>query len=102
MTWSISHSGTKYGYSYSDVHDLGDLLLKKAAPADVAHLRLLFKARSGDPFDLAPRQAELVGMAMRRTARRLGLFNRYRAAMAEKIADSALMASSSGEHWQWS
>lgn len=102
MTWSISHGGTKLGYSYSGIHDLGQLLLRKATAADAENLRLIFRPRSGDPFEFEPWQAEAVGMALRRTARRLGFLHRSRAEMAEKIADSALLASSTGEHWRWS
>lgn len=102
MTWDISHGGTKHGYSYSDIHDLGQLLLKKASTADANSLRLVFSPRSGDPFEFEPRQAEVIGMALRRTARRLGFLYRSRAEMAEKIADSALLASSNGEYWRWS
>lgn len=102
MTWSISHGGTQYGYSYSGIAELGERLMQAAGPTDQTHLRLIFSPRSGDPFEIEPWQAAEVGASLHRAARGLKFWDRSWAAMARQIADSALRAAKAGEYWRWS
>lgn len=100
MGWSISHGGTRYGFSYGDVAELRDKLAK-AAPQESTTLAVLNRD-SGDPFKVNANTAQAVGVALHRAADRLRLWDRKWAAMARQIGDSALLAAKLGEPWRWS
>lgn len=100
MGWSISHGGTRHGFSYGSVAELRDRLAK-AAPQESVTLAVLFPG-SGDPFNLSPDNAQQVGTSLYRAADRLRIWDRKWAAMTRQIADSALLAARLGEPWRWS
>lgn len=102
MGWYISHGGTKHGYSYTSVADLGEKLQRVAGRSEWPTLAPLFAPRSGDPFELEPWQAEAIGASLHRAASALKIWDRTWATMARQIADSALRAAKAGEYWRWS
>ena len=101
MGWSISHGGTRYGFSYGDVADLRNRL-ENAAPKEWPTLAPVLKRDSGDPFKVNANTAQAVGASLHRAADRLRLWDRKWAAMARQIGDSALLAARLGEPWRWS
>lgn len=99
MTWSISHGGTKLGYSYSGISELHQWLGAILTPADQQTVRPVFDRRSGDPFKVKPKEAEKVGNALLLAA---GYLPAEWAKMARQIGESALLAARLGEPWRWS
>ncbi|MFD5419476.1 hypothetical protein ACFWJT_15805 [Streptomyces sp. NPDC127069] len=102
MGWYISHGGTKHGYSYSNVSELGERIQRTASRSDWSTLAPLFTPRSGDPFEIKPLEAAAVGAALLAAAKRFKIWDRPWAAMARQIGDSALLAAKFGEPWRWS
>jgi hypothetical protein len=101
MGWSISHGGTRHGYSYGSVAELRTKL-EKAAPQESATFSLVLNRGSGDPFTVNADTAQSVGWALLRAADRLKIWDRKWAAMARQIGDSALLSARLGEPWRWS
>lgn len=100
MSWSISHAGTPRGaFSGNQIGLLGDELQAKASWSQWRRLKAVFAPRSGDPFDVTPAQAALIGAALLEAAPRLSADN---AANARQIGESALRAARSGQPWVWS
>ncbi|MGW6872887.1 DUF7739 domain-containing protein [Streptomyces xanthophaeus] len=99
MTWSISHGGTKHGYSYSGIAELHQWLGAILRPADMQTVRPVFNRQSGDPFKVKPKDAAQVGHALLLAA---GYLPKDFAQMARQIGDSALLAAKLGEPWRWS
>ncbi|MFD3568462.1 hypothetical protein [Streptomyces sp. NPDC058667] len=100
MGWSISHGGTRHGYSYNSVAELLDLIKEHASWRQRLKLKLIIDRRSGDPFSVPPAEAQAVGDIFLDVADRLPAeWSR----MARQIGHSALRAASSGnEPWVWS
>ncbi|MBT2467830.1 hypothetical protein J7E97_08075 [Streptomyces sp. ISL-66] len=101
MGWSISHGGTRHGYSYGSVAELR-AKLEKAAPQESATLSPVLNCGGGDPFKVNANTAQHMGAALHRAADRLKIWDRKWAAMARQIGDSALLAAKLGEPWSWS
>ncbi|MFF3620035.1 hypothetical protein [Streptomyces sp. NPDC002467] len=101
MGYSISHGGTRYGYSATSLSRLGDKL-RKSRNTDWPTLEPILGSRPGDPFDIHPQQAQRIGQALHQAAGSLKIWDRNWAAMARQIADSALLAARLGEPWRWS
>lgn len=99
MGWYISHGGTKHGYSYSSVADLGDELWALARWTEWRRIKVIFNRRSGDPFDISPTSAVQIGEALLKVADRL---DAEWAQMARQIGNSAIRAASRREPWRWS
>lgn len=99
MTWSISHGGTKNGYSYSGVYELSQRLSGILTRSDYRQVGKAFNRRSGDPFTVKPKQAGEIGSALLLAA---GYLPPDWAQMARQIGDSALLAARLGEPWRWS
>ncbi|MFE6815262.1 hypothetical protein [Streptomyces sp. NPDC057677] len=100
MGWTISHGGTRHGYSYTDVAELLDLVKQQVGLRQRLKLRLIIDRRSGDPFSVPPAEAKAVGDIFLKAAERLPARQRD---MALQIGHSALRAASSGnEPWVWS
>ena len=99
MTWNISHGGTKNGYSYSGVSELGDEVKRVVGWREWRHLKVIFDRRSGDPFAVPPRKAQQVATALLQT---VGLLPADFAAMAVQIRESAFRAAGRNEPWEWS
>jgi hypothetical protein len=99
MVWSISHGGTKHGYSGGQIGELGDELKAVSGWAQWRRIKVLFNRRSGDPFSLSSAEAALAGQALLDTAGRLPADS---AAMARQIGESALRAARAGHRWEWS
>ncbi|MFG2748038.1 DUF7739 domain-containing protein [Streptomyces xanthophaeus] len=99
MTWSISHDGTKLGYSYSGIAELHQWLGAILTPADMQTVRPILNRPSGDPFKVKPKQAKQVGDALLLAA---GYLPAGFAQMARQIGGSALRAASARESWRWS
>lgn len=101
MGYSISHGGTRYTYSGLSLSQLADKL-RNIRKVDWAALESILGSRSGDPFDIPPKQAERIGQALLDAADSMKIWDRGWAGMARQIGESALLAARLGEPWRWS
>ncbi|MFJ6348643.1 hypothetical protein ACIQKB_04100 [Streptomyces sp. NPDC092046] len=99
MGWNISHGGTKHGYSYSGVAELSHRCSGILTRQDLVKVSIVMGRRSGDPFKVRPKEARDAGEALLLAASYLPA---DWAAMARQIGESALLAASSNEPWEWS
>ena len=103
MGWTISHGGTRYGYSYSGVAELRDHIKKQASWSQRRTLKPILDRRSGDPFSVKPRDAKQIGDTLMALADQLPITRSDDwPAMARKIGRSALLAAYANEPWEWS
>jgi hypothetical protein len=101
MGWTISHGGTRHGYSYTSVDNLLARLKKAASWGQRRTLKPIL-SRSGEArFSVAPRTAADIGATLIDLAARLPRDDDWQG-MATQIGQSALRAATADEPWVWS
>lgn len=98
MGYSISHGGTKRGYSYLQISELGAEVKKAAGWREWRQIKTLFASRTDNYFEIPPRQAADMGAVLIDVAARLPHDSRQ---MAEQIGQSGLRAAAADETWVW-
>ncbi|MET9728439.1 DUF7739 domain-containing protein [Streptomyces zaomyceticus] len=102
MGWSISHGGTRHGYSYTSVDNLFARLKKAASWGQRRTLKPILSRRSGEAlFSVEPRTAADIGATLIDLAPLLPRDDDWQG-MATQIGQSALRAASANEPWRWS
>lgn len=99
MGYSISHGGTKHGYSYLSISQFADQLKANAGWSEWRRLKRTFSPKADGYFTVPPGQAALIGQALLDATPRLPAEWRP---MARQIGESALRAARAGETWVWS
>ena len=102
MGWNVSHGTNQHGEivrSYGVVHDLARQLAHVLPGADWRAIAHVFHRPSGDPFFVAPAEADRVARIVMRAAH--DLLPRTWQAEAETFALAAACAADAGEQWEW-
>lgn len=104
MGWNISHGTNQFGEmrrSYTSIANLAKHVAHVLPARDWATVAPVLNRRSGDPFELAPREAGRVASVLFTAAAHSKMPPDW-AATVHELASTAARAAEASQPWKWS